>query len=128
MRPRSGATRPAIMLTIEVLPEPDAPNSAVTPPAVSNFAASENSPSLFSTSTASISIPVVSHAGTPREPLGCDQRGERDNDRHQYKSHCRGVATGHLRQCVDRGRDRLRLAGDVGDEGDGGAELAERLG
>ena len=27
------------MLTIEVLPEPDGPNSAVTPPAASNFAA-----------------------------------------------------------------------------------------
>ena len=32
MRPRSGVTRPAIMLTIEVLPAPDGPNSAVTPP------------------------------------------------------------------------------------------------
>ena len=39
MRPRSGAIRPAIMLTIEVLPEPDAPNSAVTLPVVSNLAA-----------------------------------------------------------------------------------------
>ena len=33
MQPRSGLTRPAIMLTIEVLPEPDGPNSAVTVPA-----------------------------------------------------------------------------------------------
>ena len=44
MRPRSGVTRPAIMLTIVVLPEPDGPNSAVTPPAVSNRAAMLKSP------------------------------------------------------------------------------------
>ena len=33
MRPRSGVTSPAIMLTSEVLPAPEGPNSAVTPPA-----------------------------------------------------------------------------------------------
>ena len=35
---------------------------------------------------------------------------------------------GHLGEGVDGGRDRLRLARNVGHEGDGGAELAERLG
>ena len=40
----------------------------------------------------------------------------------------RGVAARHLRQRVDRRRDGLRLARDVGDESDGGAEFAERAG
>ena len=31
MRPRSGASSPAIMLTSVVLPEPDGPNTPVTP-------------------------------------------------------------------------------------------------
>src|SRR5881398_1742784 len=81
MRPRSGVISPATMLTIEVLPEPDGPNRAVTPPAASNFAASAKSPSRFSTSTASISFPVDACAHAPREPLGEDQRDQRDDDR-----------------------------------------------
>ena len=39
-----------------------------------------------------------------------------------------GVAARHLGEGVDRRRQGLGLAGDVGDEGDGGAELAHRLG
>src|SRR5947207_15421796 len=77
MRPRSGVMSPATMLTIEVLPEPDGPNSAVTPSGASNFAATENSPSCFSTSTASISAPVQPGAGAPRQPFGGDERDER---------------------------------------------------
>ena len=42
---------------------------------------SANSPSRFSTSTTSISVSVIAHAGAPREPFGRDQRGERDDDR-----------------------------------------------
>ena len=57
MRPRSGDSSPAIMLTIEVLPEPEAPNSAVTPPWVSKAAAIEKSPRRFSTSSVSIYSP-----------------------------------------------------------------------
>ena len=38
------------------------------------------------------------------------------------------VAVGGLDQRIDRGRDGLGLAGNVGDEGDGGAELTDRLG
>src|SRR6476469_286232 len=83
MRPRSGVTRPATMLTIEVLPEPEGPNSAVTPSAVSNFAAMEKSPSCLWTSTLSISAPVQPHAGAAREPFGADQRDQRDRDRDQ---------------------------------------------
>ncbi len=52
MRPRSGLSSPAIMLTSVVLPAPDAPNSAVTPPPVWKRAAIEKSPSRFSMSTA----------------------------------------------------------------------------
>ena len=45
------------MLTIVVLPEPEGPNSAVTPLALSKRTWSENSPSRFSTSTESIVTP-----------------------------------------------------------------------
>ncbi len=39
-----------------------------------------------------------------------------------------GIAVGRLDQRIDRRRNGLGLAGNVGDEGDGGAELADRLG
>ena len=38
------------------------------------------------------------------------------------------IAARNLRQRVDRGRNGLRLAGNIGDEGDRRAEFAERLG
>ena len=69
------------MLTIEVLPEPEGPNSAVTPSGASNFAAIAKSPSRFSTSTASMLFAVQARAGAPCEPFGCDQRDERNDDR-----------------------------------------------
>ena len=47
MMPRSGRSRPAIMLISEVLPAPEAPNSPVTRPSLVKEAASENSPSCF---------------------------------------------------------------------------------
>src|SRR4030081_2033682 len=97
-RPRSGVTRPATMLMIEVLPEPDGPNSAVTLPAASNFAATRKSPSCFSTSTLSMSAPVHPHAGTAREPFGADQRDQRDRDRDEYQPPGGGVAVRDL--CV----------------------------
>src|SRR5436190_6074885 len=128
MRPRSGVTRPAIMLTIEVLPAPEGPYSAVAPPSVSNRAAIAKSPRRFSTSTKSISVSVIAHAGAPREPLRRNQRRERDHDGDDDKAGRGGIAVRDLREGVDRSRQRLRLAGNVGDEGDGGAELAERLG
>src|SRR5207342_1550653 len=128
MRPRSGVSSPPIMLTMEVLPAPDGPNSAVAPPVVSNFAAIWNSPSRFSTSTESISVSVITHAGAAGEPFRGDEGRQRDDDGDDDKAHRRGVAVGDLRERVDRRRQRLCLAGDVGDEGDGGAELAERLG
>src|SRR6187399_2339678 len=128
IRPRSGVTSPATMLTIEVLPEPDGPNSAVTPSAASNVAATLKSPSFFSTSTASMSLPVEAGAGATREPFGDDQRGERDDDRDHDQACGRGIGVRNLRVGVDRGRDGLRLARDVRYERDGRAEFTERLG
>src|ERR1043165_7391553 len=128
MRPRSGLTRPATMLTIDVLPEPDGPNSAVTPSGASNFAATLKSPSRFSTSTISMSAPVQPGAGAAREPSGGDQRDERYDDRDDDKPRRGRIAAGHLQVGVDRSRDGLRFARDIGTERDGGAEPAERLG
>src|SRR5437868_13756913 len=96
MRPRSGVSKPATMLMIEVLPEPEGPNSAVTPSGVSNCAATLNSPSCFSTSTTSTSAPVQPRAGAPREPFGGDKRDQRDNDRDDGEPRGRRIAAGDL--------------------------------
>src|SRR5215475_6559045 len=128
MWPRSGVTRPAIMLTSVVLPEPDGPNRAVTPAPVLKHTLTMNSPRRFSTSTLSTLLSVKAHAGPARQPFGeheCHER-ERDRDQHQASGGC--IATGRLCESVDRRRDRLRLARDVGDERDGRTELAQRLG
>src|SRR5258708_5731862 len=97
MRPRSGVTRPATMLMIEVLPEPDGPKSAVTPSAASNFAAMLKSSNRFSTSTLSMSATVQPHAGTAREPFGADQRDQRDHDRDEHETSGGVVAVRDLR-------------------------------
>src|SRR5437763_8066989 len=102
MRPRSGISKPATILTIEVLPEPEGPNSAVTPSGASNFAAMLNAPSCFSTSTASISAPVQPRASAPRQPFGGDQRDERDDDRDNDQPRGGGIAAGNLQIGVDR--------------------------
>src|SRR5882724_5188106 len=106
-RPRSGVTRPATMLMIEVLPEPDGPNSAVTPSAASNFAAMVKSANRFSTSTPSMSASVQPHAGAAREPFGADQGDQRDHDRDQHETPGRRIAARSLRIGIDRGRDGL---------------------
>src|ERR1044072_756706 len=128
MRPRSGVTSPATMLTTEVLPEPEGPNSAVTPPVASNFAVIVKSPSRFSTSTASILFPVEARAGAPREPFGKNQCDERDDDRDDDKPPGCRVRVGNLSVGIDRGRDGLCFARNVRDKRDRGAELAEGLG
>src|SRR6266581_4151314 len=127
MRPQSGVTRPAIMLTSVVLPEPEGPNRAVTPFAVAKRAPIVNCPSRFSTSTFSTLLSVKAHAGSPRQPFGKHERHERDRDRDQHQAFGGCIATGRLRESVDRRRNCLRLARDVGDERDGRTELAERL-
>src|ERR1044071_2266051 len=128
IRPRSGVMRPATMLTIEVLPDPDGPNSAVTPSGASNAAATLKSPSFFSTSTASMSLPVEARAGAAREPFGSDQRDQRDHDRDHDQACGRSIGVRNLRIGIDRRRDGLRLARNVRHERDGRAEFAERLG
>ena len=127
MRPRSGLSSPAIMLMTLVLPAPDGPNSAVAPLSLANATSSANSPSCFSTWTDEHrQLPCKRCRRAPREPFRGDQRRKRDDDRNDHQLERGGVAARHLRERVDRRRDRLRLARNVGDEGDGGAELAER--
>src|SRR5262245_27618200 len=79
MWPRSGLTSPALILTSDVLPAPDGPNSAVAP-SVSNAAASAKSPSFCSMSTESMLVPVYSCTRTSSEPFGYDQCNERNYD------------------------------------------------
>ena len=47
------AHRPAIALSTLVLPEPERPNSAVTPPSLAKAASSANAPSALPTETSS---------------------------------------------------------------------------
>jgi hypothetical protein len=49
-------------------------------------------------------------------------------DRHHDQPQRRRLAAGHLQEGIDRRGQRLRLAGNVGHEGDGGAEFAHGLG
>src|SRR4029453_2565694 len=128
MRPRSGVTGPAIMLTSVVLPAPEGPNRAVTPFAVAKRALTVNSPKRLSTSTLSMLLSVKAHAGPARQPFGNHKRYQRDRDGDQHKPQGARIATGSLGKRIDRSGNRLCLARDVGDEGDGRAELAERLG
>src|SRR4029079_11989498 len=91
MRPRSGVSRPPIMLTSEVLPAPEGPNSAVAPAAVSNLTAIENSPNRFSTSTERLSVSVVTQAGAAGEPFRRDEGRQRDDDGDDDEPHRRGI-------------------------------------
>src|SRR5690242_10734281 len=112
MRPRSGVIRPAIILTTDVLPAPDGPNKAVTPPCASNCAARENSPSFFSTSTDNISLSVETRAGAARQPFGCDERGQRNDDGDDHEPSGCAFAARYLHEGVDCRGDGLCLAGD----------------
>src|SRR5690348_2960705 len=103
MRPRSGSSRPAIMLIRLVLP----------PPAASKAASIAKSPNLFSTSTDSILRSVQPRGRPSRQPFRGHQRGERDDDGDYHQLERGGVAARHLRERVDRRRDGLRLARDV---------------
>src|SRR5947209_9733819 len=128
MRPRSGVKRPAIMLTIDVLPEPEGPNRAVTPSGVSNFTATLKSPSCFSTSTTSMSAPVQPGAGAPREPFGRNKRDQRDDDCYNDEPRSRRIAAGDLQIGIDRRREGLGFARNIRHERNGSAEFAERFG
>src|SRR5690348_8380315 len=114
--PRSGRKRPAIALISVVLPAPERPNNAVSPPALSNAASRRNAPKLCSTATLSMSQPQRAAGGALDQPLGDEQRRQRNRDRDERQAERRRIAARHLYQRVDQGRQRLRLAGDVRDE------------
>src|SRR6185437_13162531 len=119
IRPRSGLSSPAIMLMTPVLPAPEGPNSTVAPLLLANDALSVKAPSFFSISTVSTSLSVQPRGGAARQPFRCDQRGERDDHGDDNKRKCRAIPARHLRERIDRRRNGLRLARNVGDEGDG---------
>src|SRR5712691_4185984 len=126
IRPRRGRKRPAIALTSVVLPAPERPNSAVRPAPLSNAASSTKSPKRCVTATLSTSEPQGTAGGALDQHLRDEQREERDRDRDGGQPQRREIAARYLDQRVDRGRQGLGLAGDVRDEGDRRAELAER--
>src|SRR6187402_1760673 len=121
--PLSGVISPAIMLRMLLLPLPDGPNKAVTPAPLVNATAISASPSRFSTMTSKdMRAPTL----PPHQPFGRDQRPERQQDRHDRQAHHRRLPVRHLQRGVDRDRQGPRLAGNVGDEADRRAKLADR--
>ena len=117
------------MLTSDVLPEPEGPNSAVSRAARSRSARrARKSPSRWLMSTASV---IRCPIRRPTRRASSSEASSASIEMAIEISVSRSapvIAARHLREGVDRRRQRLRLAGDVGDEGDGGAELAHRLG
>src|SRR6185369_6700731 len=62
------------------------------------------------------------------QPVGKDQCQEADRQRDPGQAQGSAFAIGHLDQRMDGERQGLGLARDIGDEGDGGAKLAQRAG
>ena len=79
-RPRSGRISPAMMLTSEVLPEPDAPNSAVSRPPLSKAASSVKAAQPVTDVDRRASFDVHPPADAARQRFGDDQRDHRDGD------------------------------------------------
>src|SRR5437763_16305650 len=126
--PRVGRISPAIALTSEVLPEPERPNSAVSPPPLSKAAASRKPPRRCSPATLSMSYlldPLDAPRGALDQRLGGEQCQHRNRDRDERQPQCREIAARHLDEHVDRRRQCLGLAGNVRDKGDRRAEFAE---
>ena len=128
MRPASGRTSPAIMLTSVVLPAPDGPNSPVTGPSLSNAMARSRSPTAYAGQGRAPSFPVQPACRAACEEFGRQQRRHCDHDGDDHKAQRGGVTRRRLRIGIDRGRDRLGFARDIRHEGDGRAEFAQRLG
>src|SRR5690348_8031099 len=122
--PPSGFIRPAIILVRLVLPAPEAPNRAVMPLSALKSAHRANSPNVFSMSTAIMSGPVDARRRASRQPFRRHERRNRDEDRHNDQMQGGGVAARRLGERVDRRRNGLRLARNIGDESNGGAEFA----
>src|SRR5208337_288515 len=128
-RPSSGLSSPAATRAAVVLPEPDGPNSATRPCGGAAKAMSKTvSPSRCRNAT----VRPSSASDTGLQTLGNDlaeqERAGGEHDRHQRQPRGRRLAARRLQRGVDRQRQRLRAARDVGGEGDHGSELAERGG
>src|SRR5712672_3302368 len=124
MRPRSGRRMPAMALTTEVLPAPERPKSAVTPSPASKAALRRNAPRRRSMSTVSV---IASHpfCRTAHQYFRNVERGERKQHRNEAQPQRGLVSRRRLRIGIDRERQRARLAGYVGDESNGRAELSQ---
>ena len=114
---------PAIAFTSVVLPEPERPKSATIGASLRNAASSAKAPRRTATSTSSMarrlaSARRTSHSESASAPS--DSTTEKMRQAQRLR-----VAARHLRERVDGERQRLRLAGNVGDERDGRAELAQ---
>src|SRR5690554_2065676 len=133
--PERGRTSPAIALSTLVLPAPDGPTRATMRASSSIRTRRSNPPrrswmSRLSTGHAlqESSWLVLRAALAPPQPLRGKQRRQRDGDRDRRQAPDRRLAARHLHQAVDGRGDGSGFAGDRGDEGDGGTELAQRLG
>jgi len=71
-------------------------------------------------------LTLIPHAAADRlrDPFRHENRREGDAERYQGQPERPGFAAWNLREGVDQRRQRLRLAGNIRHEGDGGAELA----
>ena len=74
-RPRSGRSRPAMMLMVVVLPHPDGPNSATTPGVgESKLTSRRNASSCLTAATLSISAPACGAPGAQTIPRPASRR------------------------------------------------------
>src|SRR5262245_63935273 len=97
MRPESGRARPAIRLSTVLLPAPERPKSAVTPPPVANATSSAKVPRRQRTSSSSIAARRA-RRGAAHEDLGSHQRRERKEDGQDGQAERLCIAAGHLRE------------------------------
>src|SRR3954467_6835351 len=85
MRPDCGRASPAIRLSTVLLPAPERPKSAVTPPPVVNAASSAKAPMWPRTSNSSIAAGGA-HGGAPHQDFGSHERRERQDDREDAQA------------------------------------------
>ena len=107
IEPRCGVAIPAIALTTLVLPEPERPKRPTIGASAENLTSRWKSPSCCSMSTSIIALRLRGAAG---EPFRRRERDDRQHDRDDAEAQRLRIAAGHLRERVDRQRQRLRLA------------------
>src|SRR6185369_3053805 len=88
-----------------------------------NAASRRKVPRGTATSTSSM---VRARGAATHQPLGECERCEREQHGEERQAHRLRIAARNLGERVDRERQRARLAGNVGDEGDGRAEFSQR--